>query len=200
MDFFHMVNEYSVPAVLIPTLIFFARICDVSLGTLRIMVVGRGMRVYASLLGFMEVFIWLLAISQVLQNLRGIVSYVAYCGGFAAGTFVGMTIERKLAFGTAMIRIIVPGEATDLVNRLVGSGHRVTHLEAKGERTPVEIIFSVVKRKSLADVVKIIKEYKPDIFYSVEDVSMVKDYERAGSPWSKHRNLLQPFFWFRKSK
>jgi len=59
MDFFHMVNEYSVPAVLIPTLIFFARICDVSLGTLRIMVVGRGMRVYASLLGFMEVFIWL---------------------------------------------------------------------------------------------------------------------------------------------
>jgi uncharacterized protein YebE (UPF0316 family) len=200
MDLFHGVNAFSVPAALVPVLIFFARICDVSLGTLRIMVVGRGMRVYASLLGFMEVFIWLLAISQVLQNLTGIVSYVAYCGGFAAGTFVGMTIERRLAFGTAMIRIIVPGEATDLVNRLVGGGHRITRLVAKGERTPVEIIFSIVKRKSLADVLKIIKGYKPDIFYSVEDVRMVKNYEGAGSLWMKHRDLLQPFFWFRKSK
>ena len=103
-----LLDKFFVPGSLVPILIFFARIIDVSMGTLRIIMVGRGLRTISSLLGFMEVFIWLIAISQVLQNLHGIIHYVAYSAGFASGTFVGMTIERRLTFGLYLVRIIVP--------------------------------------------------------------------------------------------
>ena len=92
--------------VIMPLLIIFARICDVSLGTIRIISIARGYKLIAPLLGFFEILIWLLAIKQIMQNLTNIFYYVAYSGGFAAGTFIGIYIEEKLAMGIFLIRII----------------------------------------------------------------------------------------------
>ena len=90
----------------IALLIFFLRIGDVSLGTIRIIFVARGNKFIAPLLGFFEVFIWVIAISNIIQHLDNWVNYVAYAGGFAAGNFIGMLIEERLAVGVSLVRII----------------------------------------------------------------------------------------------
>ncbi len=195
-----LLDKFFVPGFLVPILIFFARIIDVSMGTLRIIMVGRGLRTISSLLGFMEVFIWLIAISQVLQNLHGIIHYVAYSAGFASGTFVGMTIERRLTFGLYLVRIIVPLNENGIVERLIESRYKITHMIADGINGPVEVILSVVNRKELPDILGIVKKTRPKAFYTVEDVRMIQDYQPVHFHQPKYRRLLQPFYWFRKSK
>lgn len=193
-------NWASLPAELVPLLIFLARIVDVSIGTLRIMVVSRGLRGYASLLGFFEVLIWLIAIGQVLQNLTGWVSYISYAAGFAAGTYVGMTIERRLTYGMSIIRIVVPLGDENLAQKLRELGIRVTRIDGSGAQGPVQVLFSIVRRKQLAEVLKIVKLESPEAFYSVEDVRMAREFDARRQAWSRNGNLLQPFFFFRKSK
>ncbi|HPA70469.1 MAG TPA: DUF5698 domain-containing protein, partial [Bacteroidales bacterium] len=95
-------NTEIVNYLLLPLFIFLARIFDVSLGTLRIIFVTKGMRIIAPLVGFFEVLIWLLAISRIMQDLDNWVSYIAYAGGFATGNFVGMYLEERLAIGHEM--------------------------------------------------------------------------------------------------
>ncbi|TLN28429.1 DUF2179 domain-containing protein [bacterium] len=94
--------------VILPIIIFFARVCDVTLGTIRIIFVSRGKRNIAPLLGFFEVLIWIVVIGQLVQHLQSVTSYLGYAAGFAVGNFVGMYIEDHLALGTLIVRAIVP--------------------------------------------------------------------------------------------
>lgn len=159
-----------IPGQWIPVVIFFARICDVSLGTLRIQFVSRSMSFRAALLGFFEVLIWIVVVAQLIQHLNNWVNFVAYAGGFAAGTYLGITFENKLKVGTVLIRVITNAEAGRLIDRLKEAGFRITRLEAKGGQGPVEIIFMVVKRKRWNEAVEIIESFDTDAFYSIEDV------------------------------
>jgi uncharacterized protein YebE (UPF0316 family) len=94
--------------VILPALIFVARVCDVTLGTLRIIFLSRGRRKLAPLLGFFEVLIWIVVIGQLVQHLHSVTAYLCYAGGFAAGNFVGMWLEERLALGTFLLRVIIP--------------------------------------------------------------------------------------------
>ncbi|HEV57052.1 MAG TPA: hypothetical protein ENN87_06090, partial [Phycisphaerales bacterium] len=96
----------TIAQVLLPVAIFVARICDVSVGTLRIIAVARGRRVAAAILGFFEVLIWITVISHVMQNLTNPWCYVAYAAGFATGNYVGIRIEQMLAMGQLVVRVI----------------------------------------------------------------------------------------------
>lgn len=103
-----------------------------------------------------------------------------------------------MSLGT--LRIVVPREATDLIDRLIERGHRVTYLEGKGARGPVSVGFSVVKRKGLHDIIRIVKELIPDAFFSIEDVRLAREYDYHTPHWPRYQHLLRPFYWFRKSK
>ncbi|GAB4318187.1 MAG: DUF2179 domain-containing protein [Candidatus Zixiibacteriota bacterium] len=185
---------------LVSILIFCARVFDVSIGTMRIIVVGRGMRWTASFLGFIEVLIWLVAIGMVMQNLHGWVNFLMYCGGFATGTFVGMTIERHFEVGQAMIRIVVPHLGEGLVERLSELGLKPTHVDGKSPSGPVRIIFLVVKRKQLRKVVEAIHKREPRAYYSVQDVRFAAEEPAPTRVLMRGPVLLQPFYWFRKGK
>lgn len=124
-------NTEIVNYLLLPLFIFLARIFDVSLGTLRIIFVTKGMRIIAPLVGFFEVLIWLLAISRIMQDLDNWVSYIAYAGGFATGNFVGMYLEERLAIGHEMIRVITRKDATSLIEKLRDMGYGVTSVKAE---------------------------------------------------------------------
>jgi uncharacterized protein YebE (UPF0316 family) len=115
--------------VILPLIIFIARIFDVTLGTLRIIFVSRGKRNLAPILGFFEVFIWIVVISQLVQNLESFTAYIGYAAGFAAGNYVGMWLEDKLALGTYILRMITSEDITELVSRLREAGYGVTRVE-----------------------------------------------------------------------
>ncbi|NLY55194.1 MAG: DUF2179 domain-containing protein [Firmicutes bacterium] len=155
--------------VILPLLIFFARILDVSLGTIRIIFVSKGKRFLAPLLGFFEVLIWLLAIGQVMQHLTNVATYLAYAGGFAMGNYVGILIEEKLAVGVVVLRIITVKDADRLSQTLIAHGYGVTKVQAEGSTGPVTVIYTIIKRKNLPEVVQLIREINPKAFFSIED-------------------------------
>lgn len=161
--------------VIIPALIALARVCDVSLGTIRIISIGRGYKSIAPFLGFFEILIWLLAIRQIMQNLTNVFYYLAYAAGFAAGTFVGMYIEEKLAIGTVSIRIITQKEASELIDFLRSADYGVTSVDAQGATGPVHVIYTIVKRSDVPDVVRIVNEFNPKAFYIVEDIRHTRE-------------------------
>ncbi len=159
--------------VILPLFIFFARIVDVSLGTLRIIFVTKGMRRVAPLIGFFEVFIWLLAISRIMQNLDNWVCYVAYAAGFASGNLIGMLIEEKLAIGHEMIRVITRKDATNLIDELRETGHGVTWVNAKGVEGDVAVLYIIARRSMIQGVLDLINKHNPRALYTVEAIKYV---------------------------
>lgn len=157
----------------LPGLIFAARICDVTIGTLRIILVGRGHKYLAPLLGFFEILVWIVIIGKVMENLGNVVCYIAYAGGFATGNLVGIVIEEKLAMGMLVVRVITRKEANELVAGLRERGYGVTRVPAKGSQGPVELIYTVIRRSDMEDVIGMVKKFNPQAFYSVEDVRAV---------------------------
>ena len=154
-------NSSTFHWVVLPLLIFLARICDVTIGTVRILLLARGRKKAVPLLGFIEVMIWLLAVRQVLLGMDNIVTYIAFAGGFAMGLEV--------------IRVITRKDATELFEHLKKQGYGVTCLDAQGATGKVNLIFTVVQRCQHDKVISIIKQFNPKAFYSVEDVKSVSE-------------------------
>ena len=158
---------------LLPALIFLSRILDVTIGTIRIVMVSKGQKLWAPILGFFEVLIWLIAISKIFQNLDNWACFIAFATGFAAGNYVGLCIEERLAVGIVKIQIITRKSAKQLIANLIEAGYGITHHEAQGSSEKVSIIYSVVNRKEVEKLQKIVKQTNPLAFYSVEDVKSV---------------------------
>ena len=161
--------------VLLPLLIFLSRILDQSIGTMRLIFVSKGFRYIGPILGFFEVIIWLLAITQVLQHLNNPLSYIAYGAGFAMGNYIGIRLEEKLSIGTVLLRIVPKRDTTPLINHLREEGFGVTAADAEGASGPVKIIFTIMKRKRVAEAIKIVNHYNPNAFYTIEEVKAVKE-------------------------
>jgi uncharacterized protein YebE (UPF0316 family) len=186
--------------VILPLLIFFARICDVTLGTIRVIFISKGFKYIAPFIGFFEVIIWLLAIGQVMNNITNVASYIAYGGGFAAGTFIGMAIEEKLSLGTVIVRVITSHEANDLVDFLRADDYGVTVIDATGSTGPVKVLFMVLKRQDLGRVTGIIRQFQPNAFYSIEDVKSAAEGvfpDKKSKYLMSHQDMLK---FFRKDK
>ena len=156
--------------IVLPIIIFFSRVGDVSLGTLRHVFISKGFRKVVPVLGFFEVFIWILVVAQVMKNLNNIACYIAFAGGFATGTFVGLYIEERLALGLQVIRIITNQNCDELVIALKKDNHGITVVDAQGAVGPVKMLFTIIKRKNVRSVVKVIEEYNPTAFYSIEEI------------------------------
>ncbi|MEQ8811081.1 MAG: DUF2179 domain-containing protein [Imperialibacter sp.] len=176
------ISESVFTYVIIPALIFLARVCDVSINTVRIIFVMHGKKLLAPLLGFFEAFIWLLAIRQIITNIDAFYSYFAYAGGFATGTFLGMVIEEKLALGRVVVRVITQNPAEQLTAFLKEKGYRYSNLDAESNDGKVNVLFTVVKRDELPTYINIIKKYNPQAYYTVESVKKVSDDDVFDQP------------------
>ncbi len=170
-----METEMIFALIILPLLIFLARVLDVSLATIRIMFISKGLKHLAPIIGFFQIFIWLLAIGQIFQNLTNIIYYVAYAAGFATGTYLGMLLEGKLSIGTEIVRIITAKNAQELADALRSGGYAVTYSEANGIEGRVMVIYCVIDRHDLSSVIDLIKEHNPNAFYSIEDVKFVSE-------------------------
>ncbi len=154
----------------LPLVIFAAEVCVVTICTLRIIAIARGQTLLAPLLGFFEVTTWLFAIGQVMQNLDKFSCSLAFALGFTLGNFLGILIEKGLALGTVVVRVITHRDAGELVGALRSANYGVTCVDGEGGKGPVQIVMTVVKRKQLPAVVALIEAHHPQAFYAVDEV------------------------------
>ncbi len=178
-----------------PFVVFVAELCVVTISTVRIIFIARGMKGLAAVLGFFEITIWLFAIGQIMQHLTDIGCYVGFAGGFTLGNFLGVLLEKRLGLGTLTIHTIMRGDPTQLIRNLRTAGYSVTSLNAEGGSGPVKVVFSVIQRKQLDEVVAIIQTIAPDAFYAVDEIKAVSPglLPPRGKPLTK---LLPSFLTF----
>jgi uncharacterized protein YebE (UPF0316 family) len=175
MPDFLLSNSEILAWIVLPLLIFIARVADVSLGTIRVIFVARGLKYLAPFVGFFEIIIWLMAIGQIMQNLSNPICYIAYAGGFAMGNYVGIWIAEKLSLGVVLIRVITSKDASELLEYLKSAGYGITSVDAQGSAGKVQVVFTIVRRREVAAVVNLIKQFNPKAFYTIEEVGFVEE-------------------------
>jgi len=171
--------------------IFLLRIVDQTIGTLRTISVVRGYPGLAVFMGFLEVFIWINVIAQVIQRLDDWYLTIVYAAGFAAGQAVGMWVESRLALGNQLVRVISDREK-GLAQQLWKHGYPGTEIEGTGPSGPVDVVFVVAGREKVPELTRIICEIDPDCFFTVEDVRQV-----SPRPSTRPFGLLDLFPWLR---
>jgi uncharacterized protein YebE (UPF0316 family) len=169
--------------IILPLLIFFARIMDQTIGSMRLIFLAKGMKYIAPLLGFFEVIIWLLAMGQIMQHLDNWLSYVAYGAGFATGNFIGMLLEEKISLGTVIIRVILSRQSPELIHELKSQNFGLTLVDAEGSKGNVKLIFSIIRRKELSNFINTIHMFNANAFYTVEEVKSASEgiFRQTGS-------------------
>ncbi len=160
---------------ILPLLIFMARVTDMSMDTMRIMLLSRGQKILAPLIGFVQVLIWLAVIQQIFLNLSNIFCYLAYAGGFAVGTYAGMMIEERIAIGFQVLRVITRMEGAELIAFLRKEGYGVTVVDGCGTNGKVNLIYTIVKRSEIGKVIGLVNQFNPKAFYTIEDVKFVNE-------------------------
>ena len=179
--------------VILPLIIFIARIGEVSVNTIRIIYMLGGRRYTATIMGFFEALIWLVAMRQIFQHLDNWVCYVAYPGGFAAGIFVGMIIEERIAYGKVIMRIITRKDVSSLLGYLAQRQFRYTKVDAEGPAGGETLVFTVLQREQLGGVLGTLREMLPTAFYTIENVKAAG--ENGTLPVGHSRSNL--FTWLR---
>jgi len=165
--------------------IFVLRVVSVSLSTVRTVYIVRGSRMWAAVIGFFEITIWVVAISKVITGLDNVWNIIGYSGGFSAGTLLGMWIEDRLAMGDAELRIISTAKGFELADRIRQGGYGVTEVTAEGKSGPVAMLTVVTQRKQVGDVIRLVNKVDASAFVIVEDArKVVRGYRpvRRGPP------------------
>jgi len=166
--------EGNMSAVLGYLIIFTARVIDVTLATFRTLMVVQGRKVYAAIIGFFEIIIYVSALNQVVSNLDNIGNLLAYGLGFACGNYVGITLESKIALGNLSAQIILKkGDNQELIDELRECGFGVTKILGQGREGSRDILNVVINRKDLSSLKEIVFRYDPDAFIITNAISPI---------------------------
>ena len=179
--------------IILPLIIFVSRLGDVSLGTLRHVFISKGYKQIVPVIGFFEVLIWIVVVAQIMKNLNNIACYLAWAGGFSAGTYVGLMIEERLALGLQVIRVITNQNCDKLLENLRLENHGVTVVDAQGAIGPVKMIFTILKRKNTGRVIELVRQHNPSAFYSIEDIKEINQGIFTGKSKSGLANIRRMF-------
>jgi uncharacterized protein YebE (UPF0316 family) len=162
-------------------LIMSLRLVDVSLGTVRIILLSRRYRLLPALIGFVEVFTWLVAATLVFSNLNSWPRMLAYAGGFALGTFLGALLESRLGVGNTMMRVVAPVASPQVAPALRDAGFPATVINADGRDGGVRLAFSIIPRRRRKEALRIVHEVDPAAFVTLQDIETVTPPERRAA-------------------
>lgn len=177
----------ELPTVWVFFIVYFLRIIDVSLSVVRTIAVVKGQIVISVVIGFVEVSVWLVAVSQVITQIgHNPVLIIAYAAGFATGNAVGIRLEKVLAIGSVGVFMISENYNQHIVQKLRSSGFLVTTLQGEGLEGPKLVVYCVCPRKALRRMLKLVKSVDVSIFYAIGTVS---EYSSIYAP-GKDRAVL----------
>ena len=161
-------------------LIFGLRLTDVPIGTLKTVLMVRGMRTWATLLGLLEVTVWITAMGRVMGQLDNPWNTAGYALGYSAGTWLGMWLESRLAFGSVEVHAMSLISSNEMAEILRAAGYGVTQFQGYGQSGPVCIVATIVERKHLDRLLKHIREVDPGAFITVDETRQVVGGHRPG--------------------
>jgi uncharacterized protein YebE (UPF0316 family) len=164
--------------------IFALRIVDVSLDVMRVIFAIRGKRGVAAVLGFGMALVWIFAVGNAVKHLDSLLHIFGYAGGYAAGTFIGITIERAVAYGLSTVRIISRHGGVEIAESLRERGYGVTEQSGYGREGNVEIVHVVVQRAHMAEVMAIVDRYDPQAFVTAEEPKILRGGSIAARDWA----------------
>ena len=157
-------------------LIMCMRICDVTFGTFRTILVVQGKKYFAAMAGFCEVLIWIFAMRYIVQHLDHTINLFGYAAGYALGNIMGITLEQKVALGYTQINIVSLHHTDDIANKLRQAKFGVTILPAEGSAGGVSILLVIVKRKYQKDVMKIAESIDKRSFITIQQSMPYRGY------------------------
>lgn len=169
-------------------IIFALRIVDVSLDTMRVIFAIRGRRDLAAMLGFCMAIVWIFAVGNAVKHVDSPLHILGYAGGYATGTFVGITIERFVAYGVAIVRVISAHGGVEVAHALRERGYGVTEVAGYGREGRVEVLFAAVNRSHLDDVLAIIAEWDEDAFVTIEEPKAMRGGKLRTREWPVMQN------------
>lgn len=159
---------------LLAFVIFLARVGDVSLGTFRSIVVFRGYRLLAAIIGFFECIVWISAAGIVFSNLSEWYLILAYAAGFGTGNYVGIWLESRIAFGSELVRVISYRKNSRLTEKLRKAGFNAIELSGSSEHEQsIEVILIIEQRRRITQLLDTIRREDPDAVYTISDVKHV---------------------------
>lgn len=174
-------DEATLASLTGAALIFAARLVDVSVGTLRVMYSVQGKRFISALLALVESGVWIFAVSRVLTSgQQDVIKMVGYAMGFSAGTLLGVSVERLIASGTSLVRIISRSASEAIAASLREKNFGVTSIRGEGRDGEVEILFVVTARRKLSEVMRIVRKSDESAFVTFEPISAASGGHRSG--------------------
>ncbi len=156
-------------------IVFVARICDVSIGTVRTIVTVQGRTAIAFCLAVFEISIWITIVSTVIHQVKDNPVLIAfYAFGYATGNVVGIMVERKIAFGTTILRIITRTSGSEIAAFLREKGQPVTIFHGEGMHSPVYMLYIACRRRDLKWILPEVRQIDPNLFYVIEQAREIR--------------------------
>jgi uncharacterized protein YebE (UPF0316 family) len=165
-------------------LIFFLRIIDVSCDTMRVIFAIRGKRVIAAALGFVQALVWIFAVANAVKHLNSVLHVLGYAGGYAMGTYIGVSLERAIAYGVATVRIVTKRAGLGIAAALREQGYGVTESHGVGRDGAVDVLNSVVQRRHLDDVLAVVTAMDDEAFVTVDEPRVLLGGSIAEREWA----------------
>ena len=166
--------EITQEAILLAVVIFFLRIVNSAVGTVRLVVMARGRHVLSAVLGFFEALIFAYVAANVITDLSNILNLVAYCGGFSVGIYVGMILEERFVTSYTRVNIITQSDGREIAKKLREIGHGVTEVHGEGASGDVMMLSSVIHRINTPEVLKAVYAIQPTAFVTLEETRSVQ--------------------------
>jgi uncharacterized protein YebE (UPF0316 family) len=164
--------------------IFFLRIVDVSCDTMRVIFAIRGKRAIAAALGFIQALVWIFAVGNAVKHLNSVLHVLGYAGGYAMGTYIGVSLEQAIAYGVATVRIVTKRAGIGIAAALREQGYGVTESQGVGRDGAVDVLNSVVQRRHLDDVLSLVTTMDGEAFVTVEEPRVLLGGSIATREWA----------------
>ncbi len=149
--------------------VFFLRVINQSLDTLRVVMMLRGRKAATWVLGFVETVIFVVALGSVITGLDNVLNIIGYSAGFATGNTLGMWVEDRLAIGYINLRVVSPKRGTAVVDLLRAEGYGVTEIPARGKDGTVSLLNLSVRRKEVDEVQRLVESVDDTAFITSEE-------------------------------
>lgn len=153
--------------------LFVLCLIQVSIGTLRTIMIARGKRTWAALLGFVEVSVWVIGVSQIISHLDNGWNVMGYSSGYVVGTMMGMWLESRLALGYVNVDIVSPTMGLEIAQKVRQAGFGATQFLAQGHSGPVQLVEVVVARRQLTHLLRLVNEIDGTSFITIKEMWQV---------------------------